>query len=417
MKSDSRLTNDMLVSVVIPTYNRVDKLVRALKSVQNQTYTNLEIIVVDDGSTDDTLQALEKIEDYRLKYYHLDQNSGPSKARNFGVSHAHGEYIAFHDDDDEWKYNKIELQMNALLNHVDCMMCFGRMAIYCDDCLLQTTPNNFDWEKYKSTFSEKLLYTNYVGTPTIVIKKTAFDELGGFSEKLHCIEDWEFVIRVSQKYRITYLDDILVDVHVTEKSVTTNVEGYIYAISYIIKRNMNRVDDPRKYTLWMLKNIDFRLRKEGIRDSYPLLMKKCFVPDIIKDDLAIDIFFHKYSLDMNDFRYSKICKNLFQDNEIMIQWMKKNDIDDIAIYGMGKLGKALLKKLVECDMNVVCGIDQGIVKGIELPVTDIVHFNKYSQSVKFIIITPYNHFEDVRSNFLKYTHIKCISIENILEDI
>ena len=103
-----------LVTVVIPTYNRREYLPGALKSVRNQTYRNLEIIVVDDGSTDGTDAMLKREQGIMFL---RQQNSGPSAARNTGIGAARGEFVAFLDSDDYWLPHKIELQMGRMLKN------------------------------------------------------------------------------------------------------------------------------------------------------------------------------------------------------------------------------------------------------------------------------------------------------------
>ena len=94
-----------MVSIIIPTYNRADKLKAAIMSVLNQTYCDLELIIVDDGSTDDTKNVVANIDDNRLRYVY-QKNAGACVARNNGIEEAHGDYIAFHDSDDVWHLDK-----------------------------------------------------------------------------------------------------------------------------------------------------------------------------------------------------------------------------------------------------------------------------------------------------------------------
>jgi glycosyltransferase involved in cell wall biosynthesis len=108
-----------LISVIIPVYNRTDLLPRAVNSVLNQTYDNLEIIVVDDGSTEDIEGVLDKFDDVRIHYIRHEANRGVAAARNTGMRFAHGEYVAFLDSDDEWFERKIERQLSDLIERGD----------------------------------------------------------------------------------------------------------------------------------------------------------------------------------------------------------------------------------------------------------------------------------------------------------
>ena len=105
-----------LVSVIIPTYNRKHVLTKAIQSVINQTYQSLELLIIDDGSTDGTEKAVKEFSDSRIRYFRYECNMGVAAARNVGVKEATGEYIAFLDSDDEWLEKKTAAQITALMN-------------------------------------------------------------------------------------------------------------------------------------------------------------------------------------------------------------------------------------------------------------------------------------------------------------
>ncbi len=107
-----------LISVVIPTYNRAHIISKSIESVLNQTYGNIELIIVDDGSTDDTVKTLRNIKDKRLKIVQLEKNSGMCAARNAGTKVSKGKYIAIHDSDDIWDLEKLEKQYKFMKKQV-----------------------------------------------------------------------------------------------------------------------------------------------------------------------------------------------------------------------------------------------------------------------------------------------------------
>jgi glycosyltransferase involved in cell wall biosynthesis len=108
-----------LISVIIPTYNRAQVLSRAVESVLGQSYNNLELIVVDDGSSDNTAEAIKEIEDKRIKYIKSSENKGVAAARNAGIKESHGDYIAFLDSDDQWLPDKLKLSLEVFKNNSD----------------------------------------------------------------------------------------------------------------------------------------------------------------------------------------------------------------------------------------------------------------------------------------------------------
>ena len=115
------------VSVIIPTYNRADKLLGSVKSVLNQTYKNLKLIIVDDASTDDTERVVSEINDERIFYHKLEKNIGAAGARNAGVKLSDSKLIAFHDSDDKWLPDKLEKQVKYLTDHPSFDMVYGKI--------------------------------------------------------------------------------------------------------------------------------------------------------------------------------------------------------------------------------------------------------------------------------------------------
>jgi glycosyltransferase involved in cell wall biosynthesis len=187
-----------LVSVVMPTFNRSRLLGRALRSVLGQSYGNLEIIVVDDASKDDTADVVKSIGDRRIKYIRHDSNRGGSAARNTGIRAATGEYIAFLDDDDQWEPEKTEEQLKVL-ERGECD------ALLCTSDEHGTRIAKFD--RKKTIELDDLRRGRYTagGTGVLmaraaVIKDTMFDE------GLPRYQDWDVFIRIGQQYRVGYLN-------------------------------------------------------------------------------------------------------------------------------------------------------------------------------------------------------------------
>lgn len=214
------------VSVIIPTYNRERLIERSIRSVLNQSYTNIEVIVVDDGSKDNTEKVVKSINDERIIYY-KQKNGGAAKARNTGVRLATADYIAFHDSDDVWREDKLEKQMNFLMENPQYGMVYCNYEINKIDGLVFVVPRNLNViGELDGDMFLTLLVNNTIGTPTMLLKKELFEELGGFDETLHCLEDWDFALKFSEYYYIGFLDEVLIDVYQQAGSVSTNGEGY-----------------------------------------------------------------------------------------------------------------------------------------------------------------------------------------------
>ena len=214
------------VSVVIPTYNREKTILRAIQSVLDQTYKDFEVIVIDDGSTDGTVDIVNSIEDDRVKYVVLEQNGGPSKARNTGVQIAEGEWIAFQDSDDCWYKTKLETQIkyikdNPLYSLVYCMSMnhFQSGATL----VVPAAPLPLVME---GEMLPTLLRRNVIDTPTMFMRKEAFVKVGGFDTAYNALEDWEFVIRFAKEYKIGYVSEILMDSYMLNDGVSSNIGAY-----------------------------------------------------------------------------------------------------------------------------------------------------------------------------------------------
>lgn len=220
------------VSVIIPTYNRSEKLKKSIESVLQQTYQNIELLIIDDGSTDDTQEMVEGMNDDRINYIKLPQNMGVSVARNEGVLRASAELIAFQDSDDLWRADKLERQMVYWKEHPEFSMIYCAY-LYHKRGFSGRFPNEGK-EGLEGDIFPYILRKNTIGTPTMLFRKDCFLEIGGFNTERKCLEDWEFALRFAESYMIGFVDEILLDVFFTEGSISTLRTEYIDTRCYII---------------------------------------------------------------------------------------------------------------------------------------------------------------------------------------
>ena len=230
--------NKEMVSVIIPTYNREAVIGRAIESVLKQTYPHFELLIIDDGSTDQTKQVVEQIADERMRYIMLEENGGVAHARNVGIAEAQYDYIAFLDSDDEWMPKKLELQMKKLL---DPSAGFG--AVYCRMGGDDRAGNPYicpPYEAERSILEGKLfpmmLIHNLIGTPTVLVRRECIEKVGGFKESLTSLEDWEWILRIAKEYRIGFVDELLLEVHKMAGSVSTKLGGHIVTRCYLVSK-------------------------------------------------------------------------------------------------------------------------------------------------------------------------------------
>ncbi len=209
-----------LVSAVIPTYNSANTLRRAIDSVLSQNYSALELIVVDDASSDETHEVVEALRDPRLRYIKLAQNGGVSNARNKGVEAAQGEFIAFLDADDAWLPGKIKSQMAEATSRD------GITLVFC--AAHDVSPsgevvgvNNFGRVPVSGARAwVALLEYAYIITSTALIPKACFERVGGFNPELRVAEDQDLWIRLALLGEVAFVNEVFVIKHLVLSSLS-----------------------------------------------------------------------------------------------------------------------------------------------------------------------------------------------------
>ncbi len=190
-----------LVSIIIPTYNRIEPLKRALDSVFKQTVSDYEVIVVDDGSNDGTAEMLQTL--YPNVNYIFQQNKGVSSARNKGLEKAAGDWIAFLDSDDEWLPEKLQRQLNLLQAHPEHKVC------HTEEVWIRNGVRVNQMKKHAKTggwiFSQCLPLCA-MSPSSIVIHCSVFADVGGFDTGLPACEDYDLWLRVTAKYPVLYIE-------------------------------------------------------------------------------------------------------------------------------------------------------------------------------------------------------------------
>ncbi len=197
--------NDPLVSVVVPTHNYAPYLTEAIESVLSQDYSRLEIIVIDDGSTDDTPAIVESLREPRVVYSY-QESRGPGSARNRGTEMARGELIAFLDADDAWLPGKISAQIARFRAHPELGL-VGSWGFDCDSWNrptgLRKTPSIVAAMSF-----ERLLVRNFIVPSGVMVRKRCLVEVGGFNDHRHG-EDWDLWLRIARRFPIGFVQEPL----------------------------------------------------------------------------------------------------------------------------------------------------------------------------------------------------------------
>jgi glycosyltransferase involved in cell wall biosynthesis len=197
-----------LISVIITTYNRPDYFEEAIKSVVNQTYMNIEVLIVDDGSKVNYAESI--CDKYEQCYYHYKKNGGVSSARNFGVLKSKGEFIAFLDDDDLWKNNKLEKQLKIINSNETIDLVHGPAEVIDENGKL--TGKVIGASENKVHKRSGFVFWNALGawlvkSPTPLIRRKVFTNDLMFDEKLFAGEDADFYQRLFFRHRVHYITE------------------------------------------------------------------------------------------------------------------------------------------------------------------------------------------------------------------
>lgn len=194
-----------LISIIIPTYNRKNLLVRAIKSVFNQSFKDYELIVIDDGSEDRT-EELDILADHRVRYIRSEQNCGVSKTRNTGIKLSKGEWIAFLDSDDEWFSEKLAKQLKWSRENPEYLI--GQTKeIWIRNGKRVNPPSTH--EKFQGDLFLVSLERCMITPSSVFIKRNLFDVVGVFNESLPACEDYDLWLRITSNYPIGLLDEYL----------------------------------------------------------------------------------------------------------------------------------------------------------------------------------------------------------------
>ena len=202
------IMNNSLISIIIPTYNGSKNIKRALTSVLNQTYPNIEIIVVDDASTDNTIEVVNSIKDKRIKLLRHTTNRNGSAARNTGIRASKGEYIAFLDDDDEWLPEKLSRQ----LEYLESKNPKEWKAVVCGHTMEKSGKVREVFATKEGNLTKEILMMQIsmgLGS-TLLIQKSATEEVGLFDEKYLRHQDLEFTLRYLRRYKLAAVRECLV---------------------------------------------------------------------------------------------------------------------------------------------------------------------------------------------------------------
>ena len=273
-----------LVSAVITTHNRVELLKKAIMGVKSQTYGNIECIVVDDASTDDTCSYCETFSDIIYIRITPSESRGGNYARNIGVKEAKGDFIAFCDDDDIWLPQKIELQYNMISQNQNIGLVYcGRKNI----CIVGKSRYMIDIlpdKRNKGDISRKIMYTIPCLTSTIMIRSSIVKEREKFDENIGFWQEYEFLIRVAQKVHFDFVDQCLVYYLCDENSLSRLTNKYyewLSTVEYVYMKHKKLYErlsffEKKMYKLMVNSEAKKRSKRAGVKGWKRMQIILCY---------------------------------------------------------------------------------------------------------------------------------------------
>lgn len=219
-------SNYPLVSIVIPSYNQAKYIAYNLDSILGQTYSNFEVLFIDDGSTDTTAEILKNYtaKDSRIKYFY-QKNSERAVARSYGISLSQGKYLCLVDSDDTWVSDKLEKQVAVMENDPDIVLCYASVnRIDPDNKKLKNADRQ--QEGYSGLVYRYLLMRNFIPSVTPMIRRSAIEGIGDQVTDYIPYEDWDFWLRISRRGKFYHIKEALGNYRIHPQQSVQNVKAH-----------------------------------------------------------------------------------------------------------------------------------------------------------------------------------------------
>ncbi len=255
-----------LVSVIVPTYNRYGFLKEALSSVWSQSYESIELIVVDDGSSDGTGEWCRDLKNRNFKYIKISHCGLPGKVRNVGIGASNGDFIAFLDSDDIWETSKIKKQVFLMKDKSNCIISHTRERWIRNGMEVSQSKQR---HKREGNIFKDALVKCIIGPSTVMVKRELFDVVGLFNEELEIAEDYELWLRVTSMFDVCYID----------KPLTVKRGGHGDQLSEKYGQiEVFRIRALKVFLTWFLNRkdrIDTERKEMVLCETYRELARKC----------------------------------------------------------------------------------------------------------------------------------------------
>lgn len=349
-----------MVSIILPTYNRGYIIENAIESVLEQTYKDFELIIVDDGSSDETFQVVSGFDDKRIRYKRLDSNKGGNYARNIALATSEGEYIAFIDSDNTWNNDHLRNRMVMLKGISQPVMSFGRMEMMGErnECSIAIFP---DASREKLSDRDKLIklmmIKNRIDTNTVVVSRDCIGVEKGFDTDFSRFQDWDFFfgLLLDKRNKCIFDDRVSVKHYNLDDSITSKPELYWSNRLRMVKKYKDIIKSYQMERI-VEEYLSAEIQGEG---NYSFLYQS-----VLNEN---DSFMTEYmtriilSAAEREKRTANMLKKMLQVSdkikENLISLEKKIN-GNIVIYGNGYFGRQILDILRVCGISVDYIVDR-----------------------------------------------------------
>lgn len=412
------VVEEPLVTVVIPVYNRANLICDTVRSVLNQTCQNIEIIVVDDCSTEDIYERIQSLKDSRIRYIRNSKNMGANYSRNQGILHSKGRYIAFQDSADIWKPDKLEKQITVFQdNHtIDAVYCETGFEQKNGTMLIVPDKSIGDSERNQNLY-HTLLNKNIIDTPGLMVKRDCLLAVGMFDMEMPRLQEWELCLRLAKQYKFQCVNEPLSFGTYRSDSISADWKKLIMAGALLIQKHREEMEAEHvilhnilNFFREALIESDNKITAEELKNEFYVyydkdILLKYGINEGVFDDVARDYRFRKY--------YHVTSKLL---NKISLNIRFSYDFYGIsvAVYGFGTLGRVLYQELIKEKIDVRYVIDNGReTEATDVPVYKLWEIPK-DITVDMIIVTPVYEFLTIRKQLENTGDYKITSLEEIL---
>lgn len=394
----------MLVSIIIPTYNRGHTISATIQSILEQSYKNWELIIVDDGSQDNTPDIVTEIShmDNRVKYIRNNKNQGANACRNEGASHARGEFLVFFDSDNIMLPEYLEMHLEALEGSENTFCyCYARII---DGININVFPQKI----YNHEELVKIIkYKNVIDMNSVMIKKQCFVNCGGFNPDMPRLQDWELFLNllVRRGEPSVGIPEVLCESYIQDDSISKQEDKLIRAKFILLEEYKDIFNTPeiiadqiRSCIINSYDNIEFIVNK--LTELYE-------AKDIFKAVLINIIM----DLQLKQRYYRMLYKwksSEQKDGDVWSLYAGKK----IAIYGLGMWGTLLYRDMIKNNCQIIYGIDKKVEVFEDI---DVRKPDDNFRDSDYIIVTIIQEFDAIKKTLKENYSGEIISLEHLFD--